>query len=305
MTNKIKKSIKNKVAINTDMLKQNYYRYFFSDYYLVKKRFKKYLRRDLVLDNPIKYNDKLQWLKLYWYNPIAAICADKYTVRKYVKDKIGSEYLNEMYGVYEDINSININELPRDFVLKGTHGSGFNIICRDKHEINWNEAFSKINRWFNYNYYWKSREWVYKDLKPRIICEKYLEDKKNNDLRDYKFFCFNGEAKIIQVDFDRYTNHRRNYFNLDWELLDVQICYPVDPSIKLQRPDNLEKMIEIAEVLSKGFPHVRVDLYNINGKILFGEMTFFHGSGLEKIYPEEFEIVLGEWLQLPCRNGNR
>lgn len=300
---KIKSIINSKAIFYKDMLKQNYYRLCFNDHSLIRKRFKKKLNRDLDLVNPIKYNDKIQWLKLYWYDPKATICADKYAVREFVKNRIGEEYLNDLYSYYDGISSIDISELPRSFVLKGNHGSGLNIICEDKEKIDWNEAFSRMKSWFNYNYYWKSREWVYKDIKPRIICEKYLEDKDNNDLRDYKFFCFNGEVKIVQVDFDRFRNHRRNYYDLTWKLLNVEICQPSDHGVEIDKPHNFNKMVEIAETLSKGFPHVRIDLYNIGGKIIFGEMTFFHGSGLEKISPTEYETVLGEWIQLPLNNG--
>jgi hypothetical protein len=269
------------------------------DEYILKKRFKKRLGRELQLDNPHRYNDKLQWLKLYWRDPLAAKCADKYEVRQYVAEKIGNKYLNELYGVYKSVNEINLDELPKSFVLKATHGSGFNIICKDKNMMNWSKEFRRMRRWLKRNYYWKSREWVYRDIEPRIVCEKYLQEKAAADLRDYKIFCFGGEPKLIQVDYDRFKNHRRNLYDLEWNLLDVEIKYPRDDSIIINRPANLELLLDLSGKLSQGFPHVRVDFYLVNGQIFFGELTFFHASGRGKFRPEEFELVMGEWLNLP------
>ena len=281
-----------------DKCKELYYKSM-PDEYIIKKRFKKRLRRELQLGDPQGYNDKLQWLKLYWHDPVAIKCADKYEVRQYVADKIGNKYLNVLYGVYESVNEINLDELPKSFVLKATHGSGFNIICKDKTVMDWPKEFRKMRRWLKRNYYWKSREWVYKDIAPRIVCEKYLEEKDAADLRDYKIFCFGGEPKLIQVDFDRFKNHRRNIYDFEWNLMDVEIKYPRDASIIINKPPNIDLLLDLSRKLSQGFPHVRVDFYLVNGQILFGELTFFHASGRGKFKPEEFELVMGEWLQLP------
>ncbi|MCA1010723.1 ATP-grasp fold amidoligase family protein [Halobacillus halophilus] len=303
-------SIKQKLKNNDQIvdfykdLKYLYFKNFNSDQRLLKKQFKKRLNRDLDLDNPIKFNDKLQWLKLNWYNSLATQCADKYEVRKFVEEKIGKQYLNELYAVYDSVDQIEINKLPKSFVLKGTHGSGFNLICKNKDEINWKKSFKRMRKWMNKNYYWFNREWVYKDIKPRIICEKYLEEVDSNQLKDYKFFCFNGEPKLIQVDFDRYSNHKRNIYDLNWNLTDIEIVYPRDESQYIERPYNLELMIELSKTLSRDFPHVRVDFYVLNNnEIYFGELTFFHEAGVGRFNPPSSEEIMGNWLELPKSNS--
>ena len=227
MSSKIRENLKNNEAIvrTYDKFKEFYYRHVISDEELIRKKFKKRLGREVDLENPIKFNDKLQWLKLNWHDPVATKCADKYEVREIIKEKIGEEYLNELIGVYESVDEINIDELPEKFVLKGTHGSGFNIICKDKNELNWDLEFKKMRRWLKNNYYLSNREWVYRDIKPRIICEKYLEEFETGELRDYKIFCFNGEPKVIEVDFDRFKNHKRNFYDLDCKFINGEIKY--------------------------------------------------------------------------------
>ena len=280
-----------------DQSKKLYYKYLISDQYLIKKTFKQRLGRELDLENPVKFNDKLQWLKLYWYDPLAQICADKYRVRDFVAKKIGKEYLNDLYGVYESVSDLDLNKLPNSFVLKCTHGSGFNIICKNKEKINWKDEFKKIKRWLNTDYYLFKREWVYKDIKPRIICEKYLEEEQTGDLKDYKIFCFHGEPKLIMVVTDRFENQRRNFYDINWDLMDVSTRFPRE-NRGFSKPPNLDEMLELSRVLSKDFPHVRVDFYNVRNKIIFGELTFFHDSGYGIYKPVEFEIKMGSWLDL-------
>lgn len=281
--------------------KENYYKYLISDKNLVKKKFKVRLGREVELENPIKFNDKLQWLKLNWYDPLATICADKFKVREIVTEKIGEEYLNELYGVFESVEEIDINKLPNSFVLKGTHGSGFNIICKDKSRMNWDEEFKKMRRWFKFNYFWQNREWVYKDIKPRIICEKFIAQEEESELRDYRFFCFNGEPKFITVDFSITDKEktRRNLYDLEWNLMEQEISYPKELTMKVEKPNKLNEMISLSKKLSSSFPHARVDFYYIKEKIIFGEITFFHQSGMGKVKPIEFEEEMGNWLQLP------
>lgn len=207
--------------------------------------------------------------------------------------------MNDLIGVYESIDDIDMDELPDKFVLKGTHGSGFNIICKDKCNMKWDEEFKKMKRWLRINYYLQNREWVYKDIKPRIICEKYLEEFETGELRDYKIFCFNGDPKVIEVDFERFKNHKRNFYDLDWNFINGKISYPNDISVNIQKPEKLSEMLDLSRILSAGFPHVRVDFYYLNNQIIFGELTFFHVSGMGKFDPEEFEITMGKWLELP------
>lgn len=297
----MKKILKEINGVNNlyNSCKYIYDKNFVSDLTLIRRNFKKRLNREVELQNPLKFNDKLQWLKLNWHDPKAVICADKYEVRGLVEKRIGETYLNELYGVYTSVNDIDIEKFPRSFVLKGTHGSGFNIICKDKYKMNWKKEFKKMRKWLNKNYYWSNREWVYKDIKPRIICEKYLEEIEFGELRDYKIFCFNGEPKLIEVDFDRFNNHKRNLYDLNWNLLNVEIKYPRDKNENIKKPNNLDKLLSLSKELSSGFPHVRVDFYQLENEIYFGELTFFHGSGMERFTPEIFEEEMGEWLKLP------
>lgn len=286
-----------------DKAKEFYFKYLFSDVGLIKKRFKKRLGREVNLKNPVYFNDKLQWLKLYWHNPIATKCADKYEVREFVKEKIGDKYLNNLLGVYESVNEINIDNLPKSFVLKGTHGSGFNIVCKDKNQMNWNVEFKKMKRWLRQNYYWRNREWVYKDIKPRIICEEYLQD---NDLAsfesiaDYKFYCFNGDPHYCQVIRGRGQHETIDFFDMDWNHMSfVGMRMLPNSEDEIEKPKDYNEMIWIAKELAKGFPFVRVDLYYVNSKIYFGELTFFPTSGMGEFSPSEWNLKIGELLQLP------
>lgn len=288
-----------------DGVKSVYYKYLVSDEQLIRRKFKKRLGREVNLKNPVKYNDKLQWLKLNWYDPIATKCADKYEVREIIKEKVGEKYLNELIAVYESVDEIDIDKLPDKFVLKGTHGSGFNIICKDKSKMNWDEEFKKMRRWLRTNYYLQNRESVYKDIKPRIICEEFLVQDDGDELRDYRFFCFNGRPKFITVDFSitEKQKTRRNLYGLEWNLMDAEISYPKETNIQVEKPEKLEEMIELSKKLSSGFPHARVDFYYIDKRVIFGEITFFHQSGMGRINPEEFEVDMGNWLELFIRDG--
>ncbi|WP_243293129.1 ATP-grasp fold amidoligase family protein [Bacillus sp. FJAT-47783] len=301
MIQQVKKILKNndQIANSYYQLKELYYKYLITDTILIKKKFKKKLGRDVNLTNPVKFNDKIQWLKLHWYDPLATKCADKYEVREFVEERAGKELLNELYGVYESVNEIHIDALPESFVLKASHGSGWNIICKNKNEMDWDLEFKKMRRWLNTNFYLYGREWVYRDLKPRIICERFLSDENGEPPKDYKIFCFNGEPKLIQVDFDRFTSHGRNFYDLNWAFQDIEIIYPNNRDVKVPKPACLEQMLELSRKLSKDFPHVRVDFYVVQGRIVFGELTFFHESGYGQFRPEEFETEMGSWLTLP------
>lgn len=298
------KKIKNMLKKNEDivttvhLIRQFYYKNFFKDEEMIRKIFKQRLGREVNLENPKKFNDKLQWLKLNWYDPLAVKCADKYAVREVVKDKIGEEYLNELYAVYNSVDEIDISKLPNKFVLKGTHGSGFNIICKDKENMNWKKEKKKMKRWLRKNYYWRTREWVYKDIKPRIVAEKYLKHPEYGDLKDYKIYCFNGEPKLTQVDIDRFGNHKQNFYDKNWNFKDIRIWCENDPDNQIKKPKNYADMIRISKILSKPFPHVRVDLYNVDGKIYFGELTFFHQSGMANFIDKDLEIQMGNWVDL-------
>ncbi len=197
-------------------LRSFYYKNISSDEKLIKIRFKRSLKRELNLENPNLFNDKIQWLKLNWFDPLAIICADKYAVRNFVEDKVGKNYLNKLYAVYDSVDEIDISNLPNSFVMKATHSTGDNLICYDKSKVNWKKQFKRMRKWLDKNIYWTTREWVYKDIKPRIICEKILTDENGNLPMDYKIFCFHGEPKLIQVDIDRYGEHKQLFYNTNW-----------------------------------------------------------------------------------------
>lgn len=252
----------------------------------------------LDLSNPITFNEKLQWMKIYYRDSRFTELTDKYEVRKYVSDKIGDRYLIKLLGAWNNFSEIDFENLPEKFVLKCNHDSG-SVVFIDKSKKN---DFKKLETFFekklSKNHYWKSREWNYKEIKAKIIAEELLADADKTYLTDYKFFCFNGVPRIIQVDLDRFGDHRRNIYNTNWELLDVKIN--VDPlkEFKIEKPKQLEKMLEIAAILSEGFPHVRVDLYLVKEQIYFGEMTFFHGGGQENFQPYWFSKKMGDWIDL-------
>ena len=252
----------------------------------------------LNLNHPETFNEKLQWMKLHDHNPKYTEYSDKYKVRKHIAQVLGEEYLIPLIGVYSTPDEIPYDLLPEKFVLKCNHGAGYNYICKNKNMIDKDEVNRKLNGWLLEDFYLDKREYHYKDIERKIICEKYMEDDSFDTLLDYKFFCINGEVYMIQVDFDRFTDHRRNIYDVDWNLLDVEINFPKDTQRSVRRPVQLDKMIEFAEKLSKEFREVRVDFYLINDRIYFGEMTFFSGAGFSKYTPQSFEAEMGKKLSL-------
>lgn len=275
-----------------------------SDESYLKKMYKLKYGGKLDLDNPITFNEKIQWLKLYNKENKYTNMVDKYEVKKYIETKIGKEYVIPLIGFYKSFDEIDFKKLPNQFVIKCTHDSGGVVICKDKNNFDINKAKRVIDKRLSRNFYYNFREYVYKDIPPRIIVEKYMEDYKIKELRDYKFFCFKGNPKLIQVDFNRFQNHKRNVYDLNWKLLDLEIHYPSDRSVKIKKPKNFKKMIDIAKKLSADIPFVRVDLYNVNGKIYFGELTFYHGSGYEIIKPSGWNKKLGDYIELPNKKNN-
>lgn len=249
---------------------------------------------------PKTFNEKLQWLKLHDRNPKYTKMVDKYEVRQYIKETIGEEYLIPLVGgPWERFDDIDFSKLPKQFVLKCTHDSGSVVICRDKNNFDIESVRKKFNRALKGNFFYGGREWPYKNVKPRIIAEKYMVDESGIELKDYKIFNFHGKAKIIEVDYDRFVEHKRNLYTTQWKYLEVEIQYPTNPQYKIDKPRQLEKMIDLAETLSKGIPYVRTDFYLIDDKILFGEITFYHESGFGKFTPIEFEEQMGKWIRLP------
>lgn len=264
----------------------------------VRIYYRYYTKKKLSLDNPQELNEKIQWLKVYYRPKILNQLVDKYAVRQYVIDTIGKGYLNRCYSVYDKVSEVDFDSLPDQFVLKGVHGSGFNMIVKDKSKLNKTAARLKMKKWLFHNFYYKAGlEWAYKDVKPRIIAEEYLEEIDRGDLHDYKFFCFDGIPKFIHIDVDRFGNHQRLFYDTQWNKLPYKHYLPNDAN--LEKPDTLEHMLKVSEKLSKNFPMVRVDLYSTKGKILFGEMTFYPGNGILEFYPDDFNKIAGDYLTLP------
>lgn len=273
---------------------------FIPDEFMIKLQYRIKTRRNLDLKEPKRYTEKLQWYKLYHRDPLMTVCADKYDVRSYVKKKGYEDILVPLYGVYEHADDIDFEKLPKKFVLKTTNGSRTNLICEDKSKLNIEKTKKTLNNWLKKRTSKAGREWPYYNIENRIICEKYLEKDKNNDLVDYKFMCFNGKVEYLIINSERFTGNelRLGIYDKHFNQLPYKRKGIKNTDSKLKKPENYERMIEISEKLSEEFPHVRVDFYNIDGKIYLGEMTFFHGSGYVEFEPDEFDYILGEKFDL-------
>lgn len=254
--------------------------------------------RPLNIDSPETFSEKIQWLKLYDTTPLKTRLSDKYLAREWVAEQIGEEYLVPLIGVWERPNDIPFDQLPDRFVLKATHGSGWNIIVQNKSKFNVAAAKKTLAGWLKTDFSFKNGfELCYKDIKPRIICEEYIEN-THNDLYDYKVFCFHNKPHFIWMDTQRKADHRRDIFDPAWNLLPFRIIYP-NADAPPPRPEALDEMLMIATTLCKGFCHTRVDLYEVRGQVFFGEMTFYSGSGRAPIIPYEYDKIIGDLLTLP------
>ncbi len=252
---------------------------------------------NLDLKNPQTFSEKMQWLRVYDNTSLKTKLSDKYLVREWVKSKIGEKYLIPLLGVYNNFDEIDFKKLPNSFVIKCNHGCGYNIIVRNKKKLNLKETKLKINKWMKENYAYLFGEYQYKKIEPKIIIEKYLEN-INSDVYDYKFFCFNGKPKYILHCFDRASGILKNsFYDLSWKKQNFVYTGQLYKKA-IAKPKNLSKMTEVAKILSQNFKHVRVDLYNINGKIYFGEMTFTSYGGYFHFDPPEWNLKLGKMLDL-------
>lgn len=260
-------------------------------------------RKPLHLKNPRTFNEKLQWLKLYDRNPEYTRMVDKFEAKKYVAERIGEEYIIPTLGVWDRFEEIDFDALPDQFVLKCTHDSGGLVICKDKKSLVLDAVRRKITSCLKENYYWDYREWPYKNVKPRIIAEPYLRDDETGELRDYKFYTFGGEVKALLIISGRDTpDAGGDYFDAEFHHLDMQWGYKNAKALP-SPPKSMEEMIRLAQLLSKSTPELRVDFYEINGKPFFGEMTFFDGGGFEKIVPEKWDRIFGDWVILPQKRS--
>lgn len=273
-----------------------------SDKGFLKLRFRIIMGRKLDLISPRAYNDKLQWLKLYDRRPIYTTFVDKYAVKNYVAEIIGEEHIIPTLKVWDSVADLDLSDLPSSFVLKTTHDGDSKgvIICKDKSKIDLEAVRSRLRKNLKTNYYRFGREWPYKNVVPRIIAEKYIED-ESGELRDYKFFCFDGIVKASFVATERSTGDVKfDYFDAEFNHIDMVQSHPMSEHI-IKKPKNYDLMLEIASKLSAGFPHVRVDLYNCNGQVYFGELTLYHYGGMIPFYPEKWDYIFGSWLNLPVK----
>ncbi len=297
----------------------NFFRYVFHkfkeklpDALILKYRYKKNMGKPLNLRRPRTLNEKINWLKLYDRTPLHTRCADKYSVRKYIIEKIGESYLVPLYFQTKNPEQIlpeNIKNFP--CIIKTNHDSGGGTIVRGKEDIDWSNVQIKIKKRLTKNYYTNSREWQYKNIEPRIIVEKLLQDRQGNIPFDYKLHCFNGSVRMIQVDLGRGTeNHFRNWYNPQWEREPYKWSSPkglgkfTDPSDdEVPKPSTLKEMIRLSKILSAPFDYVRVDWYDVDGKLYFGELTFHHDGGCQPIIPEQWDFNLGEELRIKALNN--
>ena len=250
------------------------------------------------LKNPKTYNEKLQWLKLHDKNPEYTKLVDKYEVREFVKERIGEEHLIPLIGLWNSEEEIDFDKLPEQFVIKCTHTSGVGIhICKDKSKLDVDAVKKDLKRGLKQNYYWQGREWPYKNIKPRVLAEKFMVDESGTELKDYKFFCFDGKPEFLFIATGRPYDTRFDFYDVEFNHLPFTNGHP-NADYELKKPEKFEEMIEIASKLSKGLKQSRIDLYNINGKIYFGEITFFHWDGYVPFEPEEWDYKFGEYIKL-------
>ena len=256
----------------------------------------------LHLSNPVRYTEKLQWYKLNYRKPIMTECSDKYEVRQYVNEKGLGHILNRLYAVYASPDEIDFDSLPNSFAMKMTVGSGMNYFVSDKNKEDKEKLRNIAKGWFAADSCSYGREWCYYNIIPKIVFEELLPMNERNDLPDYKFFCFNGKPFCLYTMIDYTKNHengRLGFFDTDFKLLPYfrKDFKPITE--QLEKPENFYKMVEYAQILSKGFPHVRVDFYDISGRIVFGEMTFYNASGYTTFEPDEFDFIMGKEFILP------
>lgn len=275
--------------------------YWMPDKMNIKMMFRIYLGKRLNLKEPRTFNEKLQWIKLYDRNPQYTVMVDKYAVRQYVSDIIGSDYLIPLLGVWDKADDVSFEELPDRFVLKSNHDSGSVVVCKNKNDLDKRKTIEFFTRSLKHSGCYHGREWPYKNVPRKIIAEQYMEDNVTHELRDYKFHCFDGEPKFILVCTGRKSKEglREDFFDIDWNHLDVQRPEHGNASFSIPRPNQLDQMIELSKKLSQNITFSRIDFYLVNGKIYFGEITLFPTSGYTAFVPENYDAMFGSWIHLP------
>ena len=266
----------------------------------IKMQYRANTGHKLDLKNPVTYTDKINYIKLYDRNPTYISLVDKYEVKKYISDTIGEQYVINTLGVWDSVDDIDWDSLPNQFVIKCTHDSGSTIVCKDKANFDIEFAKNKLSKKMKYNLYCWAREWAYKDVKPRIMAEQYMEDTKTAELRVYKFFCTNGEAKALFIATERQKKGEEvkfDFFDMEFNHLPMKNGHP-NASVPPARPEKFDEMRILAGKLSMGLPQVRVDFYEVDGQVYFGELTFYHHAGIVDFTPHEWNVKFGEFVDL-------
>lgn len=298
MIDAVQKVLKSPLLVLVHFFQHKPFCYFMSDRTWLKLMFYAYHGQRLNLDSPLTFNEKLQWLKLYDRKPEYRMMSDKFAVRKFVSEIIGEDHLIPLLGVWNAVDEIDFDSLPNQFVLKCNHDSAGLIVCKDKSKLDVAKAKRKLRKCLKRDYFWAGREDNYRVAQKKIIAEKYMTDGDKDDLTDYKFYCFNGTPKFVQVDMNRYTNHVDKYYDMDWHEISVDWGCGLSPSLSVCKPNCFEEMKLIAKKLSKNLLHVRVDMYLISGKIYFGELTFHSGGGNVKVNPISYDYEWGSYLEI-------
>lgn len=255
--------------------------------------------KPLNLDKPVEFMEKIQWLKFNYYTEKYGYLVDKYEVREYIKNSIGNHYLNDFIAIYDNENEIDFDDLPNQFALKGTHGSGYNIIVKDKSKLDLNKTKKQLKKFLSKDYSKYNEEKIYKDIKPRILAEKYLDQSDESSIIDYKFYCFHGEAKYVLVKTFYNGKFRTCFYDLNWNKIQNDSKKSSYLDFEIEKPSNFDEMIDISNKLSEKFIFIRVDLYSIKNKIYFGELTFFPRGGKERLQVERFNSEFGNYMTLP------
>ncbi len=256
----------------------------------------------ISLSDPKTFNEKTQWLKLRDHNPKYVDMVDKYEVKKYISKRFGSDFVIPTLASWDNPDDIEFDKLPEKYVLKCNHNSGRGMyICQDNRFVDKRKVIKELKKGMKQDYYLENREWPYKNVKKRIICEQYITDESGTELKDYKIFVFNGEPAYIEVDYDRFVDHHRNFYDINWNYVPFTTRYPTDPNRQINKPLKLTEMLDIAKTIACDLgkpPFLRVDLYVIKKDIKFGEITFYHGAGNEWFYPQEYDRKLGEMIRI-------
>ena len=272
---------------------------FMSNRMFLKKMFKLHLGYKLDLSNPKTFNAKLQWLKLYDCQPEYTTMVDKYAVKKLIAERIGAEYVVPLLGVWDSAEQIDFASLPNSFVLKTNHDSKGVLICKDKELLDIKTTRSFLKKQLSSNGFWFGREWPYKNVQRKIIAEELLQNESGAEVKDYKVWCFNGEPKFVEVDYDRYVGHKLNVYDLDWNFVDFYMTSHNDANVKIPKPNNLDEIVELSKKLAKNETFVRIDFYSIGDQIYVGELTFYPGGGCIDFHPDQYDYILGDMLELP------